>query len=332
MTSVKQPLILTTGEPAGIGMDLCIQLADYLATQPVVLCGDIEQLRERATLHGRSVTFHHQDSSALPRKTTNNSIAVHHIPLQAPVTPGTLNQANARYVIETLAFAAQATLDGQYSGIVTAPIHKGVICDAGGQYAHFSGHTEFFADATQAPLPVMVLATEQLKVALVTTHLPLSAVPAAITESRLTAVLEIIHRDMQRYFTTKPPRIGVCGLNPHAGESGHMGNEEITVINPTLQTLRQQGINVSEALPADTLFVPRHAEAYDIIVAMYHDQGLPVIKAQGFGECVNLTFGLPIVRTSVDHGTALDLAGTTQADSNSLKCAIETAKQMAGIA
>lgn len=325
---MKQPFILTTGEPAGIGPDLCIQLADYLLTQPVVLCGDIELLRQRAALHGKPIHFHRYDDNQ--NNNPKHSLAVVHTPLAAAVNTGELDVNNADYVIQTLSLAAQGSLNGDYAGIITAPIHKGIICESDGEHANFSGHTEFFAEQTHCQRPIMVLGTEQLKVGLITTHLPLSQVPAAITETTLSEVLYGIDSDMRRYFTpNRTPRIGVCGLNPHAGESGHMGREEITVINPTLQKLRQQGLNVSDALPADTLFVPHHAQQYDIIVAMYHDQGLPVIKAKGFGACVNMTFGLPIIRTSVDHGTALDLAGTNNADPNSLRCAVEMAKRMA---
>lgn len=323
---MKKPFILTTGEPAGIGPDLCIQLADYLMNEPVVLCGDIDLLRQRAALHGRQLAFHL--ASEQPDQT--NSIAVEPIKLAVPSQPQTLNPKNASYVINLLEKATDMTLSGHYAGIITAPIHKGIICQAGGQTANFSGHTEFFAEKTQTNTPIMVLATEQLKVALVTTHLPLAAVPQAITTQRLTRILTGIDQGMRRYFThQRPPRIGVCGLNPHAGELGYLGTEEITLINPTLDSLRKQGLVLSDALPADTLFVPHHANQYDIIVAMYHDQGLPVIKSHGFGACVNLTFGLPIIRTSVDHGTALDLAGTGQGNPNSLRCAVEMAKHMA---
>lgn len=322
------PLILTTGEPAGIGPDLCILLFEYLLTQPVVLCGDIELLRQRGVILGKNVAFHHESE----QPDCDKSLAVKHIPVAVTPRCGQLDVGNAAYVINMLETAAQATLKQQYAGMVTAPIHKGIICQAGGQYAHFSGHTEFLAEQTQAKLAVMVLGNQQLKVGLITTHLPLHQVSSAITAERLKQTLGIIHRDMQRYFTHgRAPKIGVCGLNPHAGESGHMGQEEITLINPTLQALRQAGLQVSDALPADTLFVPQHAKRYDIIVAMYHDQGLPVIKSQGFGQCVNMTFGLPIIRTSVDHGSALDLAGSGKAKTDSLKCAIEYAKQMAGL-
>ncbi len=317
---MRKPLILTTGEPAGIGPDLCIQLAEELISQPVVLCADIGLLQERAKQHHKNIAFHHENTL-----TDNpNSLPVRHIPLRMTVQTGQLSVANAEYVLEMLGVAAKETLAGHYSGIVTAPIHKGIICDSG---VHFSGHTEFFAERTQAQLPVMVLATETLRVGLITTHLPLAKVPAAITEKRLTETLTIIHNDLRNYLG-RVPRVGICGLNPHAGEGGHMGKEEITVINPTLEKLRQQGLNLSEALPADTIFVPHHAKQFDIIVAMYHDQGLSVIKSQGFGHCVNLTLGLPIIRTSVDHGTALDLAGTDKASPSSLKYAIDIAKRM----
>lgn len=316
----KKPLILTTGEPAGIGPDLCIQLGQYLLSQSIVLCGDINLLRERAAQHGATIAFHHEGTT----DNQDNSLPVRHIPLRAVAQAGQLNTQNASYVLDILQTAAKTTLAGEYSGIVTAPIHKGIICDSG---INFSGHTEFFAEQTQAKLPVMVLATEDLRVGLITTHLPLSKVPAAITEKRLTETLTVIHKDLQCYLG-RAPQIGVCGLNPHAGEDGHMGNEEITIINPTLDKLRQQGLNLSSALPADTIFVPHHAKQFDIIVAMYHDQGLSVIKSQGFGQCVNLTLGLPIIRTSVDHGTALDLAGSNKASPSSLRYAIEVAKRM----
>lgn len=325
-----KPLIITTGEPSGIGPDICIQLADYLAQAPVVLCGDIELLRLRTQLHQKNIHFYHygkEDKQSEDKLLSDiPSLAVHHTPCFAPVELGKLAVKNAQYVLNTLTIAAQNTLNGTYSGIVTAPIHKGVICETG---THFSGHTEFFAEITDAKLPVMVLGNQNLKVGLVTTHLPLKDISKAITRELLIDILTIVDHDMRKYFTQgKTPRIGVCGLNPHAGESGHMGREEIEVINPTLNYLRKQGLNVSPALPADTIFVPHNANQYDIIVAMYHDQGLPVIKSQGFGECVNMTFGLPIIRTSVDHGTALDLAGTGKADPNSLKCAVEYAITM----
>lgn len=324
---LAQPLLLTTGEPAGIGPDICIQLAEYLSKQPVVLCGDIDMLKQRAELHDSEVIFYH--ALQTPPNTDKPCLAVRHTPCFADVSTGELNANNARYVLDMLTIAAEGSQNGQYAGIVTAPIHKGIICQTG---IAFSGHTEFFAEKTQTELPVMVLGTvgeKSLKVGLVTTHLPLKDVPQALSKQLLEKTLKIIDSDMRRYFTKdNAPRIGVCGLNPHAGESGHMGREEIEVINPVLDNLRAAGMNVSEALPADTLFVPQQAAEYDIIVAMYHDQGLPVIKSQGFGSCVNMTFGLPIVRTSVDHGTALDLAGTQQADPNSLRCAVEMAKQM----
>lgn len=322
--------ILTIGEPAGIGADLCVQLFDYLLTQPIVLCGDIDLLRQRANILGKNVAFHHEYLSSNTDSPSPKSIPVRHIQLSVPAECGVLNKANSAYVIEVLKTATLATHNGEYAGIITAPIHKGIICEAGGKYAHFSGHTEFLAEQTGAKLPVMVLGNQQLKVGLVTTHLPLKDISSAITDELLTDILTIIDHDMKRYFTDgRRPKIGVCGLNPHAGESGHIGREEVEIINPTLQRLRAEGLDVSDALPADTLFVPDHASAYDIIVSMYHDQGLPVIKSQGFGECVNLTFGLPIIRTSVDHGTALDLAGTGKANPSSLQCAIEYAKQMA---
>ncbi|MPV85181.1 4-hydroxythreonine-4-phosphate dehydrogenase PdxA [Ostreibacterium oceani] len=321
--------ILTTGEPAGIGPDLCVQLALELANDNIVLCGDIDLLRERAVALGVDVEFCLFDDSQQRRKVsnkTNQAIAVKHIALATPVVPGQLDCRNAHYVLAMLTEAVTGCQRGDYAGIITAPIHKGIICDAG---VAFSGHTEFFAEKLQVPCPVMLLASANLKVALVTTHLPLRDVASAITPARLRQTLKIIAEDGQRYLTNgRALSIGVCGLNPHAGESGHLGNEEITVINPVLASLRASGVNVSDAMPADTIFAPHHVSQFDVIVAMYHDQGLAVIKSHDFGGCVNITLGLPIIRTSVDHGTALDLAGAGKANPNSLRCAIAMAKQM----
>jgi 4-hydroxythreonine-4-phosphate dehydrogenase len=239
---------------------------------------------------------------------------------------GTLDRNNSMYVLKTLEIAARGCLDGTFDGMVTGPVHKGVINDAG---IPFSGHTEFLQEMCQVERVVMMLATESLRVALVTTHLPLKEVAAAITPERLIQVTRILNHDLRYFFGIEQPRILVAGLNPHAGEGGHLGREEIEVIEPTLNALRQEGIQLTGPLPADTLFTSHWLESADAVLAMYHDQGLPVLKYQGFGRAVNITLGLPIVRTSVDHGTALDLAGTGTADVGSLRVAISVATQMA---
>ena len=246
--------------------------------------------------------------------------------LAAAVVPGELNKANAAYVLHTLTRAGQGCLDGHFAGMITAPVHKGVINEAG---IAFSGHTEFLAELTHTEQVVMMLATHGLRVALVTTHLPLKDVAAAITPERLSRVTRILAHDLRTKFGIAQPRILVCGLNPHAGEGGHLGREEIEVIEPALQQLRGEGIDLIGPLPADTLFTPKHLEHCDAVLAMYHDQGLPVLKYEGFGAAVNVTLGLPIIRTSVDHGTALDLAGSGRIDSGSLQVALQTAYQMA---
>src|SRR5690606_14870997 len=255
------------------------------------------------------------------------SLYVWDTPLQAEVTAGQLDARNAAYVLETLRRAGQGCIDGNFAGIITAPVHKGVINEAG---VPFSGHTEFFAEQTGTEQVVMMLATRGLRVALVTTHLPLRNVADAITPERLKRVTRILHADLRDKFGIARPRILVCGLNPHAGEGGHLGREEIEIIEPALETLRSEGLDLIGPLPADTLFTPKHLENCDAVLAMYHDQGLPVLKYKGFGAAVNVTLGLPIVRTSVDHGTALDLAGTGRIDTGSLQVALETAYQMVG--
>ncbi|MDQ5891286.1 MAG: 4-hydroxythreonine-4-phosphate dehydrogenase, partial [Pseudomonadota bacterium] len=249
------------------------------------------------------------------------------LPIAAPATiiPGQLNVANSAYVVETLTRACDGCLNGEFAALITGPVHKGIINDAG---VPFSGHTEFFADRSRCDRVVMMLATEELRVALATTHLPLAAVSAAITRQSLHEVITILHHDLQTKFGIAQPQIYVCGLNPHAGEGGHMGREELDVINPALDELRQQGITLVGPLPADTLFQPKYLQHADAVLAMYHDQGLPVLKYQGFGRAVNITLGLPFIRTSVDHGTALELAATGSADPGSFITALNLAIKM----
>lgn len=253
-------------------------------------------------------------------------ISVEPVDLQLPAIAGELNKANAAYVIDTLHEAVTGTLAGQYSGIVTGPVHKGIINDSG---LAFSGHTEYFAEHCGDVKPVMMLAAGTLRVALATTHLPLRDVADAINSKDLSEVITILDHDLRERFGIASPNILVCGLNPHAGEGGHLGMEEIETIEPVLQQLREKGLNLTGPIPADTAFTPRYLEKADAVLAMYHDQGLPVLKHAGFGEAVNITLGLPIIRTSVDHGTALDLAGTGKAETGSLKVALEQAEQLA---
>ncbi|WP_152219818.1 4-hydroxythreonine-4-phosphate dehydrogenase PdxA [Pseudomonas sp. SCB32] len=318
---------LTPGEPAGIGPDLCLLLAREAQPHPLVAVASRELLAERATLLGLDITLQEVGPGQWPSApAAAGTLYVWDTPLAAPVEPGKLDKANAAYVLETLTRAGQGCLDGHFAGMITAPVHKGVINEAG---IAFSGHTEFLADLTSTAQVVMMLATRGLRVALVTTHLPLRQIADAITPERLERVTRILHADLRDKFGLANPRILVCGLNPHAGEGGHLGHEEIDVIEPTLERLRTEGMQLIGPLPADTLFTPKHLDHCDAVLAMYHDQGLPVLKYKGFGAAVNVTLGLPIIRTSVDHGTALDLAGTGRIDSGSLQVALETAYQMA---
>lgn len=345
-------LVITAGEPAGIGPELCVRLAS--AMPDVVVIADKHLLLQRAEQLGIPLkirewnrlewrmengkgkmqplspdasqnTFHYQQS-IVNYPLTPPSLNVIHIPLSTPSVAGVLNVSNSEYVLETLRRAVQGCQSGEFSGMVTAPVHKGIINDAG---IPFTGHTEFLAEQTHTPQVVMMLAGGGMRVALATTHLALRDVPDAITAPLLENVLRIIHRDLQRRFGMAEPRILVAGLNPHAGEGGYMGREEIDVMIPVLDKLRLEGMNVSVPLPADTLFTPDKLAQCDCVLTMYHDQGLPVLKHASFGQGVNITLGLPVIRTSVDHGTALDLAGTGKADSGSLLEAIRVAAQMA---
>lgn len=316
-------LALTPGEPAGIGPDLVVQIAQQGCARPLVVIGDGDLLAERAkqlALPLQLLPFDPHDPLPLPP----GCLYHHPVQLARAVRPGVTDPGNAAYVLETLRHAVEGCLRGDYAGMVTAPVHKGVINDAG---IRFSGHTEFIAEITGGH-PVMMLACPGLRVALVTTHLPLRAVADAVTPDRLERVVRALQHDLVTRFHIERPNILVCGLNPHAGEGGHLGREEIEVIEPALVRLRAEGIRLSPPLPADTLFTPRHLELADAVLAMYHDQGLPVLKHMGFGRAVNITLGLPIVRTSVDHGTALELAGSGKAEHGSLLAAIEQAIKM----
>jgi 4-hydroxythreonine-4-phosphate dehydrogenase len=291
----------------------------------LVIVADPKLLVNRAAQLGQPLRLKKFEAGILPAETKAGELTVLPVALRSSAKPGVLDKANADYVLETLRVAAQTVSDGDCDAMVTGPVHKGIINDAGNP---FSGHTEYLAEFCKQDLTVMMLATEGLRVALATTHLPLSAVPSAITKNLLRAIIKILNTDLQSKFGIVTPRILVCGLNPHAGEGGHLGSEEIETIEPVLDEMRDQGINLVGPLPADTLFTAKYLATADAVLAMYHDQGLPVLKFKGFGAASNITLGLPIIRTSVDHGTALDLAATGKAETGSLRNAITTALEM----
>ena len=317
-------LAVTAGEPAGIGADLCLQLARQAhAVSFVVLC-DKQLLQQRAAQLGLTVQLHDYDAQNIAPLPVGH-LRVLHMPLVQPAVAGRLDPANSPYVLALLSRAVQGCQSGEFSAMVTAPVHKGVINDAG---IPFTGHTEFLAELTHTPLVVMMLVGGGMRVALTTIHLPLREVADTITGELLQQVLTILQHDLQRRFGIAQPRILVAGLNPHAGEGGYLGREELDIMIPALNTLRAQGMDVNGPLPADTLFTPQHLAQCDAVLAMYHDQGLPVLKHASFGRGVNITLGLPIIRTSVDHGTALDLAGSGRAEVGSLIEAMQVATQM----
>jgi 4-hydroxythreonine-4-phosphate dehydrogenase len=318
-------IAITPGEPAGVGPELLVKLAQENYDVELVAFADPALLMQRAAAIGLPLQCLPCDLDAPAQAHRSGQLKVVDIALHSPVQAGQLNTANAAYVLETLRQATDACLNKHCQALVTGPVQKSVINDAG---IAFSGHTEFLEERCAADKVVMMLATEQLRVALVTTHLPLSAVPAAITTATLQRVTEILHHSLQSQFGCERPRILVLGLNPHAGEGGHMGREEIDTIIPCLDALRQRGWLLVGPMPADTAFTPRHLANCDAVLAMYHDQGLPVLKYQGFGRAVNITLGLPIIRTSVDHGTALDLAGSGSADVGSFNAALNSAIEM----
>jgi 4-hydroxythreonine-4-phosphate dehydrogenase len=319
-------IFLTPGEPAGIGPDIVLMAARRRQPAQLVAVADPALLRERARQLGLRVVLEQLPARAPAAPHRPGRLWVSPVPLRAPVRAGVLDPVNASYVLECLRRAVQGCEAGRRTALVTGPVHKGVINDAG---IAFTGHTEFLAEQTGVATPVMLLATPRLRVALATTHLPLRAVPAAITPQRLKAVLRVLAGDLRRRFGIARPRILVAGLNPHAGEGGHLGREEIDAIEPALAELRAEGLDLTGPLPADTLFTPPVLARGDAVLAMYHDQGLPVLKYAGFGQAVNVTLGLPLIRTSVDHGTALELAGTGRADPHSLLSAIALAAELA---
>ncbi|NCA69903.1 MAG: 4-hydroxythreonine-4-phosphate dehydrogenase PdxA [Sphingobacteriia bacterium] len=320
-------IAITPGEPAGIGPDLLVRLVQEPLTDMLVAIADPRLLMQRAERLGLPLHLHVLEPHAAPSPPGPGHLHVWPVTLRQAVIPGQLEPANAEYVIETLSRACDACRLDRFAALVTGPVHKGVINDAG---IPFTGHTEFLAERCGAE-PVMMLVAPGLRVALVTTHLPLREVSDAITPEQLRRVIRILHRDLVERFGISDPRILICGLNPHAGEGGHLGREEIEIITPVLEQLRALGWRLTGPVPADTAFVPERLAASDVVLAMYHDQGLPVLKHLGFGQAVNVTLGLPIIRTSVDHGTALDLAGTDRADLGSLRAAVALAERMAQI-
>ncbi|HTQ74881.1 MAG TPA: 4-hydroxythreonine-4-phosphate dehydrogenase PdxA [Burkholderiales bacterium] len=315
------PVAVTSGEPAGIGPDICLALAQSPIAARTVVLGDRDVLEARARQLGMGVKLREPGTPAIP-----GSIACLHLPLSYACKAGELDARSAQYVISLLDRAVDGCRAGEFSAVVTAPVHKGVINDGG---IAFVGHTEYLAKRTGTPHVVMMLAGGGLRVALATTHLALKDVPRELTSERLERTVRIIHAELTRHFGVAAPRILVAGLNPHSGEGGYFGREEIDVIGPVLEKLRAEGMRLEGPLPADTLFVPERLAGADCVLAMYHDQGLPVLKYASFGKGVNITLGLPIIRTSVDHGTAVDIAGTGRARADSLIEAVETAMEMA---
>ena len=320
-------IVVTSGEPAGVGPELCLQLVERDWPARLVVLADIALMRERAAALGSAVGIRPYQPDLPPPP---GGIEVLHVPLVQASSPGVLAPANGAYVLRLLDRAIAGCMSGEFAAMVTAPVHKGVICEGLGAHDSmpFTGHTEYLAEHTATPRVVMMLVGGGMRVALATTHLPLAGVPAALTAALLEETLRILHADLVRHFGLAAPRILVAGLNPHAGEGGHMGREEIDVIIPVLERLRAEGMRLVGPLPADTLFVPHTLAQGDAVLAMYHDQGLPVLKHASFGGGVNVTLGLPIIRTSVDHGTALDLAGSGRADPGSLFAAVGLAIDM----
>lgn len=325
MTAVPR-IAITPGEPAGIGPDLCIMLALQAHDAELVAVADPALLKQRAAQLGLVLNLDDCNLAQLPQRQARGTLKLIPLKMRNPARCGKIDPDNAAYVLDSLRIAARGCQNGDFAAMVTGPVHKGAINEAG---IPFSGHTEFLADLTATPRVVMMLITEGLRVALATTHLPLKNVSAAVTAPRLEGVIRVLYRDLRFRFGITNPRILVCGLNPHAGEGGHLGNEERTIIEPVLHRLRGEGMALTGPLPADTLFIPKYLDQADAVLAMYHDQGLPVLKYKGFGKAVNITLGLPIIRTSVDHGTALDLAGSGHADCGSLEAASALAIEIA---
>ncbi|MEM5529075.1 4-hydroxythreonine-4-phosphate dehydrogenase PdxA [Gammaproteobacteria bacterium AS21] len=318
-------IAITSGEPAGIGPELIVKIAQFDYSDQLIAIGDPQLFIDTARALNLPLIVKEYKQEHLSAS-TKGELVVLPTRLSAPAQPGFLNKENANYVINTLTIACRGCLDNSFDAMVTPPVHKGVINDAG---ISFSGHTEFLQQLTMTQEVVMMLASEDLRVALVTTHIPLKDVSAAISKDKLTNIINVLYHDLRTKFAITDPRVLVCGLNPHAGEDGHMGKEEITTITPVLKEFIQTGYRLTGPLPADTLFTNKYLKDCDAVLAMYHDQGLPVLKYSSFGKAVNITLGLPIIRTSVDHGTAIDIAGQNKADIGSLQVAIKYAATLA---
>ncbi|WP_192022284.1 4-hydroxythreonine-4-phosphate dehydrogenase PdxA [Shewanella sp. WPAGA9] len=321
-----QRIAITPGEPASIGPDLVIKLAQQAWPAELVVCADPDLLICRAKMLGLPLNLRPYQPTLEPKPQEAGTLTIAPFTLAAEVKCGQLDEANSAYVVDTLRYAGEKNMSNEFAAVVTGPVHKGIINQAG---IPFSGHTEFFALQANCQDVVMMLAAPGLQVALMTTHIPLAYVAKAITRDRLHHIIQILHRELVQKFGIASPKIYVCGLNPHAGEDGHLGREEIDIMIPALDELREQNIDIVGPLPADTLFQPKYLQEADVVLAMYHDQGLPVLKSLGFGKSVNITLGLPYIRTSVDHGTALELAGRGEADCGSFTCALNKAIELA---
>jgi len=319
-----KPLVITPGEPAGIGPDIIVQLASLEDLSNCIVIADPDLLKQRAEQLNTPIAIQCIEPNQ-PFNSSPGHLAVFPVPLKAPCQAGQLNVLNADYVLATLKIAAQGCLAGQFSALVTGPVHKGIINEAG---RAFSGHTEFLAAMANVSRVVMMLMSDELKVALATTHIPLSKVSPAITQPLLAETLRILRAELIGKFAIANPRILVCGLNPHAGEGGHLGREEIDIIIPVINQLKAEGFDLAGPFPADTIFIPKYLQNADVVLAMYHDQGLPVLKYAAFNHVVNVTLGLPFIRTSVDHGVALDLAGTGSTNIDSFRDAIKCAQSI----
>lgn len=322
---ICQRIAITPGEPAGIGPELMLALAAQDWPAELVVIADPELIQSRADALGTPLTLQPYRPDLPPQPQRAGTLTIAPVKLAKPALPGVLDEANGLYVLETLKRASDGNMSGEFAAVVTGPVHKGIINKAG---VSFSGHTEFFAQQANVPDVVMLLAAPGLRVAQVTTHIPLAYVAKAITEDRLSKIIRILHAELKSKFALPSPRIYVCGLNPHAGEDGHLGREELDIIIPTLETLRAEGMDLVGPLSSDTVFQQKYMQDADAFLAMYHDQGLPVLKYIGFGQAVNITLGLPFIRTSVDHGTALELAGTNKIDAGSMLCALNQAIEM----
>ena len=318
-------IAITPGEPAGIGPDLMLALAEQDWPVELVVIADPELIQARAKALGKGLILQPYQPEQTPKPQRAGTLTIAPVKLAKPTKPGVLDEANGLYVLETLKRASDGNISGEFDAVVTGPVHKGIINKAG---VSFSGHTEFFAQQANVPDVVMLLAAPGLRVAQVTTHIPLAYVAKAITEDRLSKIIRILHAELKSKFALPNPRIYVCGLNPHAGEDGHLGREELDIIIPTLDILRAEGMDLVGPLSSDTVFQQKYMQDADAFLAMYHDQGLPVLKYISFGQAVNITLGLPFIRTSVDHGTALELAGTDQIDAGSMLCALNQAIEM----